>query len=68
MLELGKLRRAGLVADLLVAIQILKDLLRCAQRLLKNIVDAGEPLDGLVQHQQRDYEAGEFAGRQVLRS
>ena len=65
LLELRQLRGAGFFDDLLIAIQVLEDLLRSAQRLLENVVDAGEPLDRLVQHQKRDHEAGEFSGCQV---
>ena len=43
-------------------VQILEDFLRRAHRLLEDVVDSGEPLDRLVQHQQRDDEAGELAG------
>ena len=62
--NLRQFRGAGLFDDLLIAIQILEDFLRRAQRLLEDVVNAGEPLDGFVQHQQRDDEAGEFSGRE----
>jgi len=32
------------------------------QGLLENVVDAHQALDGLIQHQQGEYEAGEIAG------
>ena len=63
-LEFGQLRRARLFDNLLIAIQILEDFLRRAQGLLEDVVNAGEALHGLIEHQQRDDEAGEFAGRQ----
>ena len=59
--------RTRLFLDLLIAIQILEHLLRRAQRLLEDVVDAGEPLDRLVQHEQRDDEAREFARRHRCR-
>ena len=37
-------------------VQVFEYLLRCAHRLLKNIVDAGQPFHRLVEHQQRDHE------------
>ena len=64
MLELAQLRGVRLFDNLLVAIQIFEDFLRRAQRLLEDIVNAGQPLHGLIQHQQRDHEAGELAGGQ----
>jgi len=63
-LKFGQLGRARLVLNLAVVVEIFEDLLRCAQRLLENIMNAGEPLDRLLKHQQRNDEAGEFAGGQ----
>ena len=54
---------AGLLDDLLEVIEILEDLLRGAQRLLEDVVDAHQALDRLVEHQQRHHEAGEIARR-----
>ena len=64
MLEFAELRRARLFDNLLIAIQVFEDFLRSAQGLLEDVVNAGEALYGFIQHQQRDDEAGEFAGRQ----
>ena len=60
-LELAQLHRVRLFDDLLIAIQVFENFLRRAQRLLEDVVDAGEPLHRLIQHQQRDHEAGELA-------
>ncbi len=60
-LEFAKLRRIGLLDDLLIAIQIFEHFLRRTQGLLKDVVNSGEPLHGLVEHQQCDHEAGELA-------
>ena len=51
----------GLLDDLLIAIQIFEDFLRRAQSLLEDIVDAGEALHRLIEHQQGEDEAGELA-------
>ena len=61
-LELRQPRRARTLLDLLIAIQIFENFLRRAQRLLEDIVDAGQPFHRLIQHQQRHHEADEFAG------
>jgi hypothetical protein len=68
MLEFAQLGRVGFSTDLLIAIQVLEDLLRSAQSLLEDVVNAGEALHGLIQHQQRDHEAGELARRSMCRS
>ena len=54
----------GFSTTLLIAIQVFENLLRRAERLLENVVDAGEALHRLIEHQQRDDEAGEIAGGQ----
>ena len=62
-----QLRRAGLFDDLLHVIEVFENLLRCAQSLLEDVVDAHQALDRLVEHQQGDHEAGEVAGGQWCR-
>ncbi len=62
MLKTHQPLRIGFFANGPLAIQIFEDFLGCAQRLLENVVDAGEALDRFVQHQQGDDEAGELAG------
>src|SRR5438105_2514939 len=62
LLELGKFHRAGLLPDLLIAIQIFEDFLRCPGGLLEDVVNAGEALHWFVQHEKRDDKAGEFSG------
>src|SRR6185437_11030122 len=61
--ETGQADGIGLLNDLLALIEILENFLRSAERLFENVVNAGEPLDGFIEHQQRDDEAGETAGR-----
>ena len=39
----------------------------CAERLLEDVVDAGEALYGLVEHEEGDDEAGELAGCHLAR-
>ncbi len=63
-----QLRCAWFVAHALRAGEILENFLRRSERLLENIVNAGEALDRLVQHQQGDDEAGELAGRHGVRA
>ena len=59
--------RAGLLGDLFGVVEILEDLLRRAERLLEDVVDADQALHRLEQHQQRDHEAGEIARRSARR-
>ena len=60
LLEFRETRRVGAFFDLLLPVEIFENLLRCAERLLKDIVDPRQPLDRLIQHQQGDDETGEF--------
>ena len=53
--------RAGRIGDGLGMVQILEDLLRCAQGLLEDVVDAHQALQRLQQHDEREHEAGEIA-------
>ena len=60
-LEASQLHGRRLLLDLLGVVQIFEHFLRRAHGLLEDVVDAGQPLHRLVQHQQRDHETGEFA-------
>src|ERR1035438_5944914 len=58
--ETRELEGIRLFLDLLFAVQIFEHALRCAERLLKNIMDPGEALDRLIEHEQGDDEADEI--------
>ncbi len=60
--EPGEPHGTGLAFDAHFVIEILKHLLRRAQRLLENIVDSYQPLQRLEQQQERRQEAHEIAG------
>src|SRR5580692_10589393 len=59
--EARQFRCAGALHDLLIAIEIFKDLLRCTKRLLENIVNTRQPLDGLVEQHQGHHERSKVA-------
>src|SRR5580704_18159274 len=61
-LELSEFDRMRFFTNRLDAIKILEDLLGCAERLLEDVVNAGEAFHGLIQHQQGEYETGELPG------
>src|SRR5271163_4597860 len=61
-LELSEFDRMRFFTNRLDAIKILEDLLRRAERLLEDVVNAGEAFDGLIKHQQGEYETGELPG------
>src|SRR6185437_7231741 len=61
-LEFGQAQRTQLLDDSLAVIEILKYTQRSSQSLLENVVNTGEALDGLIDHQERDHERRETAG------
>ena len=65
--EALELDRAGLFRDLLGVVQVFEYLLRGADGLLENVVNARQPLHRLIDHQQRDHKTGELAGGDAAR-
>ena len=53
-LEAGELRGAGGIDDVFLMVEVFEDFLRCAERLLEDVVDADQTLERLEQHEQRD--------------
>ena len=64
LLETRQFRSRRPVLDFFRVVQIFENFLRGADRLLKDVVNAGEPLHGLVHHEQRDDETRELPGRE----
>ncbi len=62
LLKAHQFRRRRLLLDFFRVIQIFENFLRGADRLLKDVVNAGEPFHRLIKHEQRNHEAGEIAG------
>ena len=59
-----KLFGARPLDDLFGMIEIFEDVLRCAERLLEDIVNADQPLHRLQQQHQRDDERSEIRRRE----
>ncbi len=64
--ERRQLLRARLFGDLLDMVEIFEYFVRRAERLLEDIVDAHQPLHRLQQHDQREDEAREIHGLQLV--
>src|SRR5579875_2652825 len=60
--KFGEAHGVGMFGDILGGVQVFEHALGGADALLEDVVDVGEALDGLIEHDQGDAESGEGAG------